>query len=114
MINPEEIKNIAKKRVQEKEKLNTYDQLREKLNQLQDFRTNKNESTIQNTNYKSENDFDLNKILSELRIFHDIQTVRPLTTEKTGLMKTIALKKRNLIQNEIRFTLDPIIHKQVV
>jgi len=100
--------------VEEKEKSSTYDPLRKKLNQLQDFRNTKNESTIQNKNSTSENEFDFNKILSELQSFHDIQIVRPITTDKTGLLKQIALKKRNLIQNEVRFTIDPIIHKQVV
>ena len=67
MINPEELKAIAKKRVEEKEKSSAYEPLRKKLNQLQDFRANKNELTIQNTNSKSENEFDFNKVLSELR-----------------------------------------------
>ncbi len=108
----EEISNIAKKRVLEKEKQNQYDQVREKIQQITDFNGQIHEDPDKNTVEQVE-DSDIVKELSDLQEMQDIQTIKPIETTKRGFARPIALRLRGNIQNEVRFALDPIVEKQV-
>jgi len=112
MDNNEEISNIAKKRVLEKEKQNQYDQVREKIQQITDFNGQIHEDPDKNTVEQVE-DSDIVKELSELQEMQDIQTIKPIETSRRGFARPIALWLRGNIQNEVRFALDPIVEKQV-
>ena len=45
---------------------------------------------------------------------HSINQTNPINSNRNILVKQLALKIRHIIQNEIRFTLDPIIYNQEV
>jgi len=112
MENQDEIFRIVKKSVEENEKFNKYTNVRDKINKIKDFRNLTNDHSTK-TDSKSEERFDVDQELQELQNLYDIQTKQAIETGKRGLIRPLALKFRNLIQNEIRFTLDPIIEKQV-
>ncbi|AJM91249.1 FkbM family methyltransferase [Nitrosopumilus piranensis] len=56
-------------------------------------------------------DFDENLIQANLS--YDIQTINKIDTFKPKLIRKLVLKFRNLIQNEVRFALNPIVDKQI-
>jgi len=114
MENQYEINRIAKKRVEDNERLNKYSNIREKINKIKDFKTITNDESTQNQTNKPDESFDIEQELKELQNLYDIQTKQTIETSKRGPARLFALKFRNIIQNEIRFTLDPIIEKQVL
>ena len=59
----------------------------------------------------SNEDFGENLIQSNLS--YDIQTMNKIETSKPKIIRKLVLKFRNMIQNEIRFTLNPIVNKQI-
>ena len=72
-------------------------QLKENENFVNNLLNNKNE---------------LEKNLSLANASQDINTHKPILSNRNKVTRGLALKVRNLIQNEIRFTLDPIIKNQ--
>jgi len=50
--------------------------------------------------------------LNQVNTFNDINHHEPILSSRNKLIRWLALKIRNIIQSEIRFTLDPIIKKQ--
>ena len=51
--------------------------------------------------------------LLQANLSYDIQTTNKIETSKPKILKNLVLKFRNIIQNEIRFTLNPIVDKQI-
>jgi len=69
------------------------------------------EETITNFNQSTNPHF--NQYLLQANMTYDIQTTNKIETSKPKWIRKWVLKFRNIIQNEIRFTLNPIVDKQI-
>ena len=107
----ERIISIAKNRVEKNENLKKYDGVKQKLDELQDFKNWSNNEFDKGADVITADSIESQ--LNELKDLFDIQTRNPIKTGIQGFAKPLALKIRSMIQNEIRFTLDPIVNKQV-
>jgi len=62
---------------------------------------------------KIQNSESFDENLIQANMSYDIQTVGKIETSKPKVIRNLVLKFRNIIQNEIRFALNPIVNKQI-
>ena len=105
-ITPENIISLASS--QYKEKLSKLDS--ENLERINDL--NFIISKEQNVNSVENND-ELEENLIQANSSYDIQTINKIESFKPKLIRKWVLKFRNIIQNEVRFALNPIVDKQI-
>ncbi|MGI0027627.1 MAG: FkbM family methyltransferase [Nitrosopumilaceae archaeon] len=62
---------------------------------------------------KTSLDKSIEKELEQANLSHDIQVHNKILTSKPKIIKNLVLKIRHILQNEIRFTLNPIVDNQI-
>lgn len=107
--NLSEIEILAKKEVIKNKKNNKYDKFKNELKNIESFKTwnsNRNNKIVKHGIDQYQ------KLLIELKNIQNNLRKRELKTSKKGLAKPIAIKARKIIQDEISYSIDPIIEKQ--
>lgn len=100
---------LASSKVKERIKmiLNQGSAQSEKLKYIQSLNLESNESSSQMIHDMINND------LHEANISVDIQTQTKIETSKPKIIRSLVLKIRHILQNEIRSTLNPIVNNQI-
>jgi len=93
------LKSELEKKVKERQKSPQYEQNKKFL--VNDIK--------HDTNY---NRREFENLLHKTNLFVDIDIEQPIRSDRNKLIRWFALKIRHIIQNEIRFTLNPIIRNQ--
>jgi len=109
-ISSENIIEIASKQYKKQREsiLKSDSKASEELKYLESLNLNSSELKT----LKSDND-SFESELEEINSSYDIQTVNPIDTSKPKIIRNLVLKIRHILQNEIRFTLNPIIQNQI-
>jgi len=89
MTDIDEITNIVKKRVSEKEKVQKYNNLRKLVDEIKDFNNLTNEQADQNVDTTSTKSPDIKQLLMDLNKLYDIQTIRTIESSKLELNLSI-------------------------
>lgn len=103
LLNHKDIHEFLHNKVLQRKKSSIYKEIQEYL-----------KKPITNNEYSDFNQNELEKNLKLANINHDINIHKPILSGRNKIIRGLALKIRNLIQNEIRFTMDPIIKNQEV
>ena len=106
-MTPENIISLASSKY--REKLTQLDS--ENLERIQEL--DSIVSKAQNENNLDVNNEDFGENLIQANLSYDIQTINKIETFKPKLIRKWVLKFRNMIQNEVRFALNPIVDKQI-
>jgi len=106
-----ELVETIRKRVSEKDKEKRYDSVRKNLRKIPNRIPSKKIPTNEVRDHKKISQIIDN--LNRLENLYDIQIKSNVETNRSKIISPIVLRVRKILQNEIRFTIDPIIDKQV-